>query len=162
MLGPLRRREVVLLAAASAIGEELLFRGAMQPALGLWPTAAIFAALHFPPRPRLWPWTASTGAIGVALGLLARATGDLAGATLAHFTVNALNLAAVIRRAGGADGDGAGDGRDAGLGPTMIACAAPLSCCASAVAQRRARAGRRRSCSGSRPRSGCRSPTSCG
>ena len=36
LLGPLTGREIVILAVGSSIGEELLFRGALQPLLGLW------------------------------------------------------------------------------------------------------------------------------
>jgi membrane protease YdiL (CAAX protease family) len=35
-----------LLAATAAVGEEIAFRGALQPVLGLWPTALIFAFTH--------------------------------------------------------------------------------------------------------------------
>ncbi len=34
------------LAVAAGLGEELLFRGALQPVLGLWPTAVVFALAH--------------------------------------------------------------------------------------------------------------------
>lgn len=37
----------LILALATGISEELLFRGAMQPVLGLLPTALIFALAHF-------------------------------------------------------------------------------------------------------------------
>src|SRR5262245_10940273 len=36
LLGPLTGREIVILALASSIGEELLFRGALLPWLGPW------------------------------------------------------------------------------------------------------------------------------
>jgi membrane protease YdiL (CAAX protease family) len=35
-----------VLAATAAISEEIAFRGALQPVLGYWPTALVFAALH--------------------------------------------------------------------------------------------------------------------
>jgi membrane protease YdiL (CAAX protease family) len=35
-----------LLAATAAVGEEIAFRGALQPVFGLWPTAIIFAFTH--------------------------------------------------------------------------------------------------------------------
>ena len=95
-LGPLTGREVMVLAAASAIGEELLFRGALLPWWGLWPQAIAFALLHvapgvMPPR-RYLPWTAMALVLGVGFGLLAEATGDLGGPIVAHFTINLLNL----------------------------------------------------------------------
>jgi membrane protease YdiL (CAAX protease family) len=38
--------EIFLLSLCAGVGEELLFRGAIQPWLGIWPTAIIFIALH--------------------------------------------------------------------------------------------------------------------
>jgi membrane protease YdiL (CAAX protease family) len=35
-----------LLAATAAVGEEIAFRGALQPVFGFWPTAIIFAMTH--------------------------------------------------------------------------------------------------------------------
>lgn len=66
LLGPLTGREILILAAASSIGEEILFRGALLPWLGLWPQAVIFALLHVGPGARFLPWTAS--ALGMAAG----------------------------------------------------------------------------------------------
>jgi membrane protease YdiL (CAAX protease family) len=99
LLGPLSRRDVLLFALLSSVGEELLFRGAIQPSLGLYPTTLIFALLHFPPRRELWPWSLFAGVLGLGLGALSRWSGDLGGAVIAHFTVNALNLGAVAGRA---------------------------------------------------------------
>ncbi|MCA9987233.1 MAG: CPBP family intramembrane metalloprotease [Anaerolineales bacterium] len=38
--------EWVLLAVATGIGEEILFRGAIQPRFGLWPTVILFTIAH--------------------------------------------------------------------------------------------------------------------
>lgn len=38
--------EIFLLSLCAGVGEELLFRGAIQPWIGIWPTAIIFIALH--------------------------------------------------------------------------------------------------------------------
>src|SRR4029453_7103308 len=46
LLGPLTRREIVILALGSSVGEELLFRGALLPWLGPRGGAGVFAALH--------------------------------------------------------------------------------------------------------------------
>ncbi|MBC8068990.1 MAG: CPBP family intramembrane metalloprotease, partial [Deltaproteobacteria bacterium] len=80
--------ELILLAAASALAEELLFRGAMLDAWGLWPSAMVFALLHIPPKRALWPWTASSLAIGLALAELTLLTGNLGAAVAAHFVIN--------------------------------------------------------------------------
>ncbi len=92
LLGQLSRREIIILAVASAIGEEFMFRGALLPWIGLWPQAIIFALLHVGPGKRFLPWTASALLIGVGFGYLFTLTGDLGGPIAAHFTINFLNL----------------------------------------------------------------------
>ncbi|HEX3049623.1 MAG TPA: type II CAAX endopeptidase family protein [Aggregatilineaceae bacterium] len=37
---------VLLVSVLAAVGEEIAFRGALQPIFGLWPTAILFAAIH--------------------------------------------------------------------------------------------------------------------
>jgi len=97
LLGALSVGQCLTLAALSAVGEELLFRGAMQPTLGLILTTIIFGLAHVAPRLRYLPWTITAGALGLALGLLAQHGGSLAGPIVAHFVVNALNLMHVAR-----------------------------------------------------------------
>ena len=92
LLGAPSRAEVLVLAACSAIGEELFFRGAMMDAWGVLPATVIFALLHVPPRRSLWPWTASAFVMGLCFALLALWSGSLAGPVLAHFVVNWRNL----------------------------------------------------------------------
>lgn len=48
MIGPLalNRSEMLFISLSAGIGEELLFRGAVQPLIGIWPTAVLFIALH--------------------------------------------------------------------------------------------------------------------
>jgi membrane protease YdiL (CAAX protease family) len=92
LLGPLTAREIVILAIASSIGEELLFRGALMPWLGVWLQGVVFALLHVGPGRRFLPWTISALALGIAFGLLAQWTGNLGAPIAAHFTINFLNL----------------------------------------------------------------------
>lgn len=92
LLGPLGDSEIVVLAAASSIGEEMFFRGALLPAAGLVWSSAIFALLHIGPKARYLPWTISSFAAGLMLGGIFMLTGDLTGPVLAHFLVNFLNL----------------------------------------------------------------------
>jgi membrane protease YdiL (CAAX protease family) len=96
LLGTLTFREIVILALASSIGEELLFRGALLPWFGVWIQAAVFAALHIGPGRRFLPWTLSALALGVAFGWLATWTGNLGGPIAAHFTINFLNLRHIV------------------------------------------------------------------
>jgi membrane protease YdiL (CAAX protease family) len=97
LLGDASPREILILAAASAIGEELLFRGALQPWVGVVPQAVLFAALHVGPSRRHLVWTAWAFAMGLALGGLVELTGDLGGAIVAHFTINFVNLHYIVR-----------------------------------------------------------------
>ena len=105
MLGPLPDAEVVVLAVvvllnimleevavASAVGEEIFFRGALLPAIGLWGSSLVFALLHVGPKLRFLPWTISSFIAGLVFGQLFLWSGDLTGPVVAHFTVNFLNL----------------------------------------------------------------------
>jgi membrane protease YdiL (CAAX protease family) len=88
----LSSKEIFLLAASSAIGEELFFRGAMLPALGLWLSSGLFALMHLRAQPRFLPWTAMSFIMGLAMGLMYMKTGNLGAPIVAHFTINLLNL----------------------------------------------------------------------
>jgi membrane protease YdiL (CAAX protease family) len=96
VLLPLSHQEIVVMALASSVGEEALFRGAMVPSLGLVTSTLLFAALHVAPTRRLFvrmlPWTASALVIGLGLGALYEAVGDLGAPVAAHFVINYLNL----------------------------------------------------------------------
>ena len=99
ILGRPSGSELLLLAAASAIGEEIFFRGAMLDAWGPWLSSLVFALLHVPPRRELWPWTVSAGLLGLCLSGLTLWTGNLGAAVAAHFVINLINLAYITRRA---------------------------------------------------------------
>jgi membrane protease YdiL (CAAX protease family) len=99
ILGRPSGRELLLLAAASAVGEEIFFRAAMLDAWGPWVSSLVFALLHVPPRRELWPWTGSAGLLGLALAWLTIWTGNLGPAVAAHFVINMINLGYITRRA---------------------------------------------------------------
>ena len=90
--------DAVLLAAASGIGEEMLFRGALQPAVGLVWASLIFGACHFLPRRELIAWSLFAALMGFALGALYEWTGHLAAPIAAHALVNGINLPRLARR----------------------------------------------------------------
>lgn len=110
VLGPLNRRDILVVAAASAIGEECLFRGALMlhlwqaipgPAgllVGVLGSALLFSLLHIGPGSHFVPWTVSALLMGVVLGGLFVLTGDLLAPIAVHFTVNLLNLSDIVRR----------------------------------------------------------------
>lgn len=100
LLGPLTGREIFILALASSVGEEVLFRGALLPWLGVWLQAIVFALLHVGPGKRFLPWTLSALVLGIAFGWLAVWTGNLGGPIAAHFAINFLNLRFIVGRRG--------------------------------------------------------------
>lgn len=97
LLGTLHVRDIFILAVASSIGEELLFRGALLPWIGLWPSTLIFALLHVGPGVRFLPWTATAFVAGLLFGVMFQEVGDLGGPIVAHFVINYLNLGYIVR-----------------------------------------------------------------
>ncbi len=97
LLGNLHARDIFILAIASSVGEELLFRGALMPWLGIWGSSAVFALLHIGPGIHYLPWTFSAFVIGLLFGGLTLLTGDLGAPIAAHFLVNYLNLNYIVR-----------------------------------------------------------------
>lgn len=88
-LGP---ESIVIVALASSIGEETLFRGALVPALGPILSSLLFGALHqLRGRSRLSWWFFAT-LVGASFAYLFRFTGSLVGPLLAHAIVNGMNL----------------------------------------------------------------------
>ena len=81
-----------LIALASAVGEELLFRGVIQDRLGLFPALLAFAAAHVPWARELWPWPLTALVAGLVFGTLYDATGAVLAPAVAHFVVNLLSL----------------------------------------------------------------------
>lgn len=96
VLGPLSHREIVVLAVCSSIAEEIFFRGALLPWLGLPWQALLFGLLHIGPDRRFWVWTAMAAAMGLLLGALTLWLGDIGAAATAHFVVNYLNLRFIV------------------------------------------------------------------
>lgn len=97
LLGDVSGREIFILAVASAVGEEVFFRGALLPWIGVVPQALLFGLLHVGPSRRFVPWTAWALVMGLVFGALVHITGDLGGAIAAHFTINFVNLHFIAR-----------------------------------------------------------------
>ncbi len=89
---------ITLIAAASSVGEEMLFRGAMQNAWGFGPTVVIFGFAHGLPGTRYWAWGIFAFVVGLGLGLMTLHTGSILAATLAHFTINYINLNRLVSK----------------------------------------------------------------
>jgi membrane protease YdiL (CAAX protease family) len=92
LLSPLTDLEIVVLALASSVGEEMFFRGALMPVVGVSVSSLVFALLHIGPRLRYLPWTLGSFLAGVLFSHLFLWSGDLTGPVLAHFTINFMNL----------------------------------------------------------------------
>jgi membrane protease YdiL (CAAX protease family) len=88
--------EWFLLAAAAGLGEELLFRGALQPIFGLIPTSLIFAVSHV--QYGLTPATLAIFLLSLVLGII-RKRSNTTVAILVHagynFILGLLSLLAV-------------------------------------------------------------------
>ena len=93
------RADAILLALASGIGEEMFFRGALQPAVGWLLASLIFGACHFLPRKELALWSLYAVGMGGVLGGLYIYTGHLIAPIAAHVVINGVNLPRLARRA---------------------------------------------------------------
>jgi uncharacterized protein len=80
------------LAAASAVGEELLFRGLLVPLLGVVLPSLAFGVLHQVRGPARWGWMAWASLMGLLFSVLYAATGSLVGPVVAHLMINGANL----------------------------------------------------------------------
>lgn len=92
LLGPIGSLAILVIALASGIGEEVFFRGALQPSIGWVLTSVIFGVVHVGPDRRFLVWTVWAVVMGFALGAIYEATGSLLGPILAHVWINHENL----------------------------------------------------------------------
>jgi membrane protease YdiL (CAAX protease family) len=82
-----------VLSLTAALGEEIAFRGALQPIFGLWPTTILFALIHI--QYTLTPATLIIIAVGLGLGWLRRKFNTTA-AILGHFLYNFMLIALAL------------------------------------------------------------------
>jgi membrane protease YdiL (CAAX protease family) len=93
-------------AVASAVGEEVLFRGLLVPAVGVVFSSLVFGALHQIRGQARWAWMGWATLMGLLFGAVFAATGSLAGPLVAHVAINHANLRflrdapAAVRRTG--------------------------------------------------------------
>jgi len=99
-IGPVSVPDAILLAMASGLGEELFFRGALQPRVGLVVASLAFGAMHFVPRREMWPWTGFALVVGLLFGVMFEWTGSIVAPVVAHTVVNGINLPLLVRRYG--------------------------------------------------------------
>ncbi len=101
-IGRVTLAQSTVLAIVSGLGEEMLFRGALQPEVGLVVASLLFGLMHLVPR---WPialWSLYAVAIGFVFGWVFETTGSLWAPVIAHAVVNGINLPILSRRYGGA------------------------------------------------------------
>lgn len=84
--------KILILAMLSAVGEELLFRGLLEPWIGLLPQALLFGLAHQVSGRSRWVWAVWACLMGLALGALFELTGSLWGPLACHALINAMNL----------------------------------------------------------------------
>ncbi|HEY3313709.1 MAG TPA: CPBP family intramembrane glutamic endopeptidase [Bacillota bacterium] len=70
------------------IGEEILFRGAIQPVAGLTLTSALFGLSHGGWAKVTWPYAVSAAISGLVLGTVYQLTGSLMASILTHMVYN--------------------------------------------------------------------------
>ena len=91
VLGPLRPGDFLLVALLSGIGEEIAFRGVLQPLFGLTISSVLFALLHIPNR-TLWIYGLWALFASLFLGNLYLWTGNLLVPIGVHVLNNAISL----------------------------------------------------------------------
>ena len=98
LFGSLDKKAFMLLALFSGIGEEFLFRGAMQPAFGYVLTSLLFGCIHFIPNKAFLPWTVFAIIMGFVLGWLYMYSDNLLFPVFAHFLINYFNILGICQR----------------------------------------------------------------
>lgn len=100
ILGQLRptASDVLLVSLLAGFGEELFFRATLQPALGLWPAALVFALAHtgVTVSPAKLAFAAFVFVMGLLLGMLYERAG-LVAAMVAHAVYDLIVLLAAKR-----------------------------------------------------------------
>jgi len=92
LLGPMSIPTAIYLALISAFAEELFFRAALQPWLGLVLTSILFGLAHIGPELRPSTWSVWAFVAGLMLGWIYLHTGSIWPPIAAHFMVNTFSL----------------------------------------------------------------------
>jgi hypothetical protein len=101
-IGPLTAAQIVVLALASGVAEELFFRGALQGAVGWVAAGLAFGILHLPMKRALVAWMLLATGLGLGFGYVAMRLEGILGVTVAHAGINAANLWRLCGGGGGA------------------------------------------------------------
>jgi membrane protease YdiL (CAAX protease family) len=96
-LGPCTVPMALYLAVITSFGEELLFRGSLQPFLGLTLTSVLFGLLHMGKDKPVSAWSVWALIAGLLLGWMYEETGSLWPPIIAHFGVNTVSILSLRR-----------------------------------------------------------------
>jgi len=88
LIGPAPYWVGTYLAVISGVGEELLFRGGIQPYAGIGLTAILFGLLHIGPDGKISAWSLWAMGAGLLLGWVYQETGNLWPPIMAHIAIN--------------------------------------------------------------------------
>lgn len=92
LLGPLAGWEIAFFALTSGVAEEVFFRGAMQPAVGIVVSSLVFGVVHVGPGRKFLPWTLWAIGMGFVFAGLYQLTGELLAPIVAHVAINYENM----------------------------------------------------------------------
>jgi membrane protease YdiL (CAAX protease family) len=87
---------MLVVVSAAGIGEEILFRGGLQPTLGVILTALLFGFSHGGWRKDMWAYVIAASISGLIFGLAYALTGDLWVSVIAH-TLHNIAATVVLR-----------------------------------------------------------------
>ena len=89
--------QIFIIAIFSGIGEELFFRGFLQPYFGIWFTSLMFGIAHPPLTKNLQLYPLIATFIGFLLGWLFIFTGGILTPIIVHFFINLMNIYRITR-----------------------------------------------------------------
>ena len=98
VLTPLNFKEILAISGMSGFVEELFFRGALQPMIGIIPCSLLFGVVHFVPKREFVPWSFYAIFAGFALGSLYEISRDLCPSIVAHVLVNLVLIVTLNRQ----------------------------------------------------------------
>ena len=99
------KRDLVLVSIFSGVGEEALFRGALQPEIGIVISSLVFGLVHIGPDRRYLVWTFWAVFAGFLFGWLYEVSGGLTAPVVAHACHNAATFLIWKRSRGDATGE---------------------------------------------------------
>lgn len=82
--------QIIFISLCAGFGEEILFRGAIQPLIGIWITAIIFVAIHGYLNPKDWKMSIYGIYMTAAIAILGYYTDfvGIIGASMAHAAID--------------------------------------------------------------------------